>query len=91
MTVLRLPPCFPALQMRFPERVLRVKAESAEEAETWEASLQKAHMMKVHGDTTAKAKVLQSPKVRSVHACTWRMRMHGMMHAWAQHALACHM
>ncbi|GAX83874.1 hypothetical protein CEUSTIGMA_g11299.t1 [Chlamydomonas eustigma] len=36
------------LEMKFPDRLLRVKAESSNEADRWEVELQKAHMLKVN-------------------------------------------
>ncbi len=55
------------LQLRFPSRVLRVKAESAEEAEQWEAALQRANMLKVLSLTASDARNIKSltfPRVR---------------------------
>jgi hypothetical protein len=39
--------------MMFPNRLLRVKAESHNEAERWEEELQKAHMLKVNKHAVA--------------------------------------
>ena len=49
MIVVRLSLSLPTPQLRFPERMLRLKAECETEAQTWEAELNKAHMARVNG------------------------------------------
>ena len=64
----------PALQLRFPSRVLRLKADTAEDAERWEDALKKANMMKVHGGginmLQPKSPIVSTARVSL--ACAWR-------------------
>lgn len=65
----------PAAQLRFPERLLRVKAESDGAAEKWEAELNRAHMLKVNGPPVVSKGItlIDSPSAktaaRQVRAC----------------------
>ena len=68
--------CSPIAQLRFPDRLLRVKAESDSVAEKWEAELNRAHMLKVNGPPVVVSKgitLTDSPSAktaaRQVRAC----------------------
>ena len=83
----------PIAQLRFPDRLLRVKAESDGVAEKWEAELNRAHMLKVNGPPVIVSKgitLADSPSAktaaRQVRACpamhrTFMRHAPGAMHA----------
>ena len=85
--------CPPIAQLRFPDRLLRVKAESDSVAEKWEAELNRAHMLKVNGPPVIVSKgitLADSPSAktaaRQVRACpamhrTFMRHAPGAMHA----------
>lgn len=54
----------PPPQMKFPERVLRVKAESKADHERWYEAIRDARQKKLDGNNTPQAKQLENLKVR---------------------------